>query len=137
MAEVLKMGLMGALNRPTVGYVDLEHPLMVMIYRSPLGDSTARGVTSPHRSEVIAYVVPARWRREEIDAWEAKHFPEGRRPNKPLLQLVFRGGQYPPICRPVEAGPSDWTMWGGNWVYTSDSRWPYWHPISVHDRIER
>jgi hypothetical protein len=29
-----------------------------------------------------------------------------------------------------------WTMFGGNFVYTSDSRFPSNSPIAVHDRVE-
>ena len=29
-----------------------------------------------------------------------------------------------------------WTMFGGTFVHTSDSRFPYAHPIKLHDRYE-
>lgn len=29
-----------------------------------------------------------------------------------------------------------WTMFGGNFVYSSDSRFPFDAPVAVHDRIE-
>jgi hypothetical protein len=34
----------------------------------------------------------------------------------------------------IESGK--WTMFGGNFVYCSDSRFPSKYPIPVHDRIE-
>jgi hypothetical protein len=30
-----------------------------------------------------------------------------------------------------------WFMAGGNFVYTSDSRFPNKYPISIHDRVEK
>lgn len=31
----------------------------------------------------------------------------------------------------------EWSMFGGNFIYTSDSRFPSQYPIPVHDRVER
>ena len=33
-------------------------------------------------------------------------------------------------------GEKRWTMMGGNFVWTSDSRFPWDAPVAVHDRIE-
>ncbi len=30
----------------------------------------------------------------------------------------------------------DWCMFGGSYITTSDSRFPFDHPIALHDRIE-
>lgn len=38
---------------------------------------------------------------------------------------------------PKELVDSDrWTMFGGNFLYTSDSRFPSNAPIAIHDRVE-
>lgn len=33
-------------------------------------------------------------------------------------------------------GEVEYTMFGGNFVYSSDSRFPYDRPVHVHDRVE-
>lgn len=66
--------------------------------------------------------------------------PEVAEPgNLPVLLLDMREGwDHPcltPLARPSDAG-NRWTMFGGNFIYTSDSRFPSGRPIPVHDRIE-
>lgn len=57
----------------------------------------------------------------------------------PVLVLVRRniGGQPYLHAKPVSAGTSH-TMFGGNFIYTSDSRFRELcqYPIPIHDRIE-
>ncbi len=52
-----------------------------------------------------------------------------------LVLDVFHGC---PRARPLLlVKANDHTMFGGNFVYTSDSRFPSPQPIKVHDRVER
>jgi len=54
-----------------------------------------------------------------------------------LQEPKVKNKGYPCTFRP--AGETRWTMFGGNFVYSSDSRFgeKYGHsPVAVHDRIE-
>ena len=53
-----------------------------------------------------------------------------------LMEPAF--ADCPPRFQPK--GIEGWNMFGGNYVHTSDSRFRRaygWHPIAVHDRVER
>jgi len=101
----------------------MKKGLLVHVLRAR-GDCTAGGVTSKHDSFVLT----------------GEGVPELFAPTKdaPELRLVRRdlNGEYlhaEPVERPVKmAGP----MAGGNFVYSSDGRFPNRYPISVHDRFE-
>jgi hypothetical protein len=55
----------------------------------------------------------------------------------PVLKLVRRNvcGHEHIHAEPVEI-PQGLRMFGGNFVFTSDSRFPNRYPIPVHDRVE-
>ena len=53
----------------------------------------------------------------------------------PLLQLKPRRVGTIPMAVPY--GETGYPMFGGHWIYTSDSRFPFEHPIPVHDRFEK
>lgn len=55
----------------------------------------------------------------------------------PVVRLVTRtiGGQEYKHVEPVTGG-NEWFMAGGNFCYTSDSRFPNSYPLSIHDRVE-
>lgn len=92
-------------------------------------DCTNGGVTSKHTRFVL------------VDGEAIGPFAGSA--DTPLLRVVRRkglakdGGDYL-HAEPVFADgtPKPWTMMGGNYVVTSDSRFPNSYPISVHDRIE-
>ncbi len=56
----------------------------------------------------------------------------------PVLRVELRHGGTYVVAVPADIPEGTWTMFGGNFIYTSDSRLraicPY--PIPVHDRIE-
>ncbi len=60
------------------------------------------------------------------------------RPSDTILIYKDRG-KTPPMCVPHEKfaqpGWSGW-MFGGNFIYSSDSRFPSSQPIAIHDRQE-
>lgn len=58
-------------------------------------------------------------------------------PEEQALVLKYRGKDY--LCAvPLEINKSGkHSMFGGNFVYASDSRFPSNYPIPVHDRVER
>jgi len=99
--------------------------LLVFVYRSSLGDCTNNGVTSPKFNNTI--VVPCEngnISEEDI----AKGGYTVLEPGKAGGALHFK-----------PRGAKGWTMAGGNFVYTSDSRFGQTYgrqPVSVHDRIE-
>ena len=53
----------------------------------------------------------------------------------PILELRPRRMSKIPMAVPM--GETGYPMFGGHWVYTSDSRFPFEHPIPVHDRYEK
>jgi len=57
----------------------------------------------------------------------------------PALRLVRReiGGREYLHCEPLEKPKDCYVMFGGNYVVTSDSRFPNRYPIPIHDRFER
>ena len=98
--------------------------LLVSIYRNGLGDATNGGITSDVKSAVLI----------------GKDIPEIFEPsnNTPGLELElfnpFRDlSRAFIIAKPLgqRAG-----MFGGNFIYTSDSRFPFDYPIKVYDRYE-
>jgi len=60
------------------------------------------------------------------------------RPEMPAVYLVNReiGGKPFVHAEPVDNPTKRGFMAGGNFIYTSDSRFPSQYPISIHDRQE-
>lgn len=93
------------------------------VYKSPLGDSTANGLTS------------------KVTGVELYHGEDLDLSNVPDDSLVL-------VERELWGEPSNYavpasilkghkhSMFGGNFIYTSDSRFPEKRPIPVHDRVE-
>lgn len=107
----------------------------VSIFRSGPSDCTNNGITSPENSEGKTFVIfdPA-IRMGNYDLEESRN-----NPNIVCLKIVTRDlscGLYMHV-EEIDK-PAGWSMAGGNYVCTSDSRFadisPY--PLSVHDRIE-
>lgn len=90
--------------------------LIVNVYRCSLGDCTNGGVSSTHDRVLLVGedIPPVSESREDI----------------PVVNLVRRT-VFGRERIQVENG-----MFGGNFVYTSDSRFPSQYPIPVHDRTE-
>ena len=108
--------------------------VLTFALRHSLGDCTNNGLTSRQDSIWLYSDVdinnPAI--REELAAINEKN---------EILVLVkrglFLGRQLPDIAVPFSILDSGrHSMAGGNFVYTSDSRFPSGSPISVHDRVE-
>ncbi|CCG43227.1 hypothetical protein [Magnetospirillum molischianum] len=58
------------------------------------------------------------------------------RSGMPTLLLVDRGPNLPPALYPADDLRPGRFMFGGNFAYSSDSRWPTGKPIKIHDRAE-
>jgi len=52
-----------------------------------------------------------------------------------VLQKKEISGKTYLFAKPLDSEDS-WTMFGGNFIYSSDSRFPNKYPIPVHDRVE-
>jgi hypothetical protein len=99
--------------------------LMCHVY-SPAtgGDCTNGGITS--KNNFVALELPD----------GTAGLPRSYTGHLPVVRIVRRqiaGREY------VHAVPKDIPghfMFGGNFIYTSDSRFPFDYPIAVHDRVE-
>lgn len=98
--------------------------LLVFVYKSELGDATANGLTSKEGKLILM--------GEELDG------PFTPKEEVDYL-VVQKKGDYI-YCVPKSILDSkEWAMFGGNFVYTSDSRFAKIskYPIPVHDRVEK
>ena len=111
--------------------------MLVFVYRcAAFGDSTNNGVTARHTQMIL--IDPS---QKDSQIFEPQEGDD-------VLVVDHRGGRdHPfltPIARPAKVigghlvPAKGWTMFGGNYVTTSDSRFreAYGHVLPVHDRIE-
>lgn len=98
--------------------------LLVHVLRDAGGGSTNGGVSSTYDAFIL--VGPG------VDG------PFEPSDDCPALVLVRRNisGEYLHVEPPAAVGGMVGPMFGGNFVYTSDSRFPGRYPIPVHDRYE-
>lgn len=100
--------------------------LIVYVYRSKDSDCTNGGISSHYNKFILT--------------GEGINGPFEPSKNTPEIKLVRRniGGQIymhaEPINKPLE-GNYGW-MHGGNYISSSDSRFPNEYPIAIHDRQE-
>lgn len=100
--------------------------LMVFIYKHGPTDCTAKGISSRHESVIMisdTYDVPEIFEAEEDRT----------------MKLITRSviGKSFPILVPLDAKENgNPYMFGGNFAYTSDSRFPHDAPIKIFDRDE-
>lgn len=100
--------------------------ILTFVLRNSLGDSTNYGLTSREDSIVLHY-------GSEVDLADLTLIPDDE------LVLVERQlfGKEAWYAVPVGIYKSNkHSMFGGNFIHTSDSRFPGRAPIPVHDRIE-
>ena len=100
--------------------------ILTFVLRNSLGDSTNNGLTSKEDSIVLHY-------GSEIDLADLTLIPDDE------LVLVERKlfGEDAFYAVPAEIYKSNkHSMFGGNFIHTSDSRFPGRAPIPVHDRVE-
>lgn len=105
--------------------------LLVFVYRKPDGvDCTAGGITSKEKN--LKLVGP-----NVCGPFDVK-------PGEVYLELEMRnvgGGKkyltaYPMVDGHRQYGDDGVTMFGGNFIYSCDDRFPSDYPIPVHDRFE-
>lgn len=97
--------------------------ILTFVLRHSLGDCTNNGLTSKEDSVILHHgpdiqldMLPD----DELILVERTIF--GKQSNYAVPVGIFKSGRH--------------SMAGGNWIYTSDSRFPSDAPISVHDRVE-
>lgn len=97
--------------------------LSVNTFRWTLGDCTNNGVSSRINDFIL------------ISEDDIEHYVD--RENTDNI-LVFTKGPYDSLrAVPLQLILNNtWVMFGGNFVYTSDSRFPSDQPIKVFDRVE-
>lgn len=70
------------------------------------------------------------------------HDPQGTPVGYLVVRTLFAAEKASWHIRPLEIPEGKWTMFGGNWAYSSDSYFPVYHPngfstpIAIHDRVE-
>ena len=100
----------------------MMNKISTFVYRNSLGDSTANGLTANNDRLDLYYNVT-----------DYTDLPDD------ALVLIERniGGRKANYAVPANIAKSKThSMFGGNFVYTSDSQFPEDGPISVHDRVE-
>jgi|TARA_B110000908_G_C10039480_1_gene351135 hypothetical protein len=100
--------------------------ILTFILRNSLGDSTASGLTSKVNQVDLHY-------GDTVDLADLNNIPDDE------LVLVERQLFGREAWYAVPAGiykSNKHSMFGGNFIHTSDSRFPGRAPIPVHDRIE-
>ena len=108
--------------------------LVCSIYESkPFGNCSANGISSRVKAVILC---------PDYEAGFGCGIPEIFEPQPETPAVVLRStrvGDYEHIYAvPVElldGGTGGW-MFGGTFIYTSDSRFPVRHPIPLHDRVE-
>jgi hypothetical protein len=114
--------------------------VIVNVYRSGLGDSTNGGVTSPVRAEGKIFVVMDEAIEHGNYTFADIECDSDRYVALRLVRRTIAGREYIYAAPDAsEASLDGARMFGGNFVYTSDSRLRAIcdYPIPVHDRVER
>lgn len=108
-------------------------PLHVLIYRNPLGDCTLNGPSKTARGFCIMNV-------------DGPHSPSPDYPAAFIVDDFPMGQRYPKIVPESQLSAKMWSMAGGNFAGSCDSRWrsavekagggPH-GMLPIHDRVER
>jgi len=101
--------------------------LIIEVFRFPLGDCTNGGISGKHGSLTLI--------GDGVDG------PFAPTPDAPPVTMITReigGREYKHLvpCDENAVPLEGWYMAGGNFGYTSDSRFPNAYPLSIHDRRE-
>ncbi len=97
--------------------------LLAGVYKDPYGDCTNCGLSSVCDNVVIVW-----------DGGPRIHESDG---DTPALKVVKMGNNYKCLVLPYKPdhGNVGW-MFGGNFAWTSDDRFPNLYPIPIYDRQE-
>lgn len=100
--------------------------ILTFVLRNSMGDSTNNGLSSREDSIILHH-------GDGVDLADLTLIPDDE------LVLVERQLFGKPAWYAKPAGllkSQTHTMFGGNFIHTSDSRFPSSAPIAVHDRVE-
>lgn len=99
--------------------------LLVFVYRNSLGDCIANGISS----NLIQLILVGEGIPEIFEGDETNTVK--------LVKRSLFGSEHLHV-EPISEKPSNCIgpMAGGNFIYTSDSRFPSKYPLSIHDRYE-
>lgn len=101
-----------------------EKGLIISVYKFPLGECTNNGLSSKYESLLLV-------------GDGIKNGPFESSDEKDYLICEYRERYDDFIATPKSLKDSGkWTMFGGNFAYTSDSRFPTDSPIKIFDRVE-
>jgi hypothetical protein len=102
----------------------MKRYLALSIYLFPLGDCTANGISSKAKTLYIEHP-------------EGPH-SEFTVPKENIVVLRTSGSGYKSLVPLEYADGKRWVMMGGNFAYTSDSRFSSFsqYPLPIHDRVE-
>ena len=96
--------------------------LLVSVYKDNMGDSTLNGISSKCDTMIlIGEDIPELFEGDENNTLI-------------LVKRTLFGKEYL-HAEPIKNNGFNW-MFGGNFIYTSDSRFPNKYPIAIHDRHE-
>jgi len=99
--------------------------LLSFIYQSPLGDSSNNGLSSKSKTLSLYHGEP------DVE------FLESLEEDQLILVKRTLFGESYDYAVPVSIYLSEkHSMFGGNFAYSSDSRFPTGSPIKIHDRVE-
>lgn len=103
--------------------------ISAMVYRAnALGDTTANGLSSK-KDELLLFDPEGEYvSNRSIDQTDEDYLV--------LMRKSFRGKPYMYAVPKSILDEGVHSMFGGNFLYSSDSRFPE-HPIKIHDRVER
>ena len=74
---------------------------------------------------------------EAVLVWDETPEQMADLPNNKCVLILEKGlGHHKYRALPYRTDKGKWHMFGGNFIHSSDSRFPFDYPIDVHDRIE-
>ena len=107
----------------------MEKGLLCWIYTNKqFGDCSCNGISARFQKVVVL---------------NNPEFPEVQVPeifepseDAPAVRIGQAGRKFHVYCVESKEINKRWTMCGGSYVATSDGRWPFEGPVSLHDRVE-
>lgn len=108
--------------------------LLVQVYRSDLGDCTNGGISaSRDKLILVGPDVPQIFEASD-DAPAVRLVTKVRDSDYMVVEPVLPD-EIDLACKPRERSKT-WFMAGGNFIWTSDGRFPNSYPLPIHDRTE-
>lgn len=97
--------------------------LIIYVYKNNLGDCSNFGMSSKFEKLIL------------VGDGIPEIF-EGTEENSVKISHKNVSGEKYTYLEPITKNPGQWNMFGGNFGYCSDSRFPAKYPLPIHDRFE-